>query len=187
MILKLQQYLEQRRAEEEARGRESSEKGRESSEKMILKLKQYLEKRRAVEEARERKLDDDNEEIIEEFINFNIKGKTQSELEEIFSSPESFYHTFAIRIKLGDNKSRKDFIPYFKKLLGKKYNNLEEEDLSTLASCFYTAYHQECLTGLKLLALPILSKIANASQSPATSVEGHSTTPTQQEIVRQAI
>ena len=175
ITLRLQRNSTQRRVEEEARGRESSEK-------MILGLQQYLEKRRAEEEDKRRKLDDDNEKIIEGFINSKIKSKTQDELEKIFSDPENFNEAFTIAIKFGNNKSEKDFTPYVKKLLKNKYNYLEKEDLSILASCFYAAiYNSEYLTGLKLLALPILEKIAN---SPATSVEGHSATPTQQAIGR---
>ena len=174
IILRLQQNFKQRRVKEEARGRESSEK-------MILELQQYLEKRRAEFEKR-RKLDDDNEKIIEGFINSQIKSKTQDELKNIFSDPKNFNEAFTIAIKLGNNKSEKDFIPYVEELLEKKCNYLEKEDLSILAFCFYAAIcNLEYLTDLKLLALPILKKIAN---SPATSVEGHSATPTQQAIGR---
>ncbi len=196
IILRLQQNYKQRKVEEEARGRESSEK-------IILELQQYFEKRRAelekrraelekrraefekrrkLEEDKRRKLDDDNEKIIEGFINSKIKSKTQDELEKIFSDTKNFNEAFTIAITFGNNKSEKDFIPYVKELLKKKCNYLEKKDLHILASCFYAAIcNLEDLTDLKLSALPILKKIAN---SPATSVEGHSATPTQQAIGR---
>jgi uncharacterized FlaG/YvyC family protein len=149
---------------------------------IILRLQRNSKQRRDKEEDKRRKLDDVNEKMIEGFINFKIKSKTQDELEKIFSDLENFIDAFTIGIRFGNNKSEKDFIPYVKKLLEKKYNYLEKEDLSILASCFYAAiYNPKYLTGLKLLALPILEKIAN---SPATSVEGHSATPTQQAIGR---